>query len=102
MPGLARFRTALLVVAALLVVSPVFGVVLAEKIGYHEPLDVAAEKLHLREIDVYHTPFDDYTFPGLPDTVGYIVAGFLGVSVILGLGLAASRLLQRGASGAGR
>ncbi|ABM80113.1 PDGLE domain-containing protein [Hyperthermus butylicus] len=93
---LSRYRGALIVAAALLVISPIFGVVLAEKVGYHEPLDVAAEKLGLEEHTIAEwTPFSDYTVPGLPDTIGYIVAGAIGVGVILGIGLAAARLAKR-------
>ncbi len=91
-----RYRGAFLVMAVLLIVSPIFGVILAAKIGYHEPLDVAAEKLHLHEENIGDwTPFKDYTFPGLPDTIGYIVAGAIGVAVILGIGILAARLARR-------
>ncbi|ALL01528.1 hypothetical protein Pyrde_1485 [Pyrodictium delaneyi] len=93
---LGRYRGALLAAAVLLIISPVFGVVLAEKVGYHEPLDVAAEKLGLEEHPVAEwTPFSDYTVPGLPDTIGYIVAGAIGVTVILGIGLVAARLTKQ-------
>jgi len=93
---LSRHRGVLLAAAVLLLVSPVFGVVLAEKVGYHEPLDVAAEKLGLEEHQVAEwTPFSDYTVPGLPDTIGYIVAGATGVAVILAIGLTAARLARR-------
>ncbi len=79
-------RKALLVIVVLVLISPIFGVVLAELVGYHEPLDVAAEKLGLREVDIEWTPFTDYTIPGLPDVLGYIIAGLLGISIILGVG----------------
>ncbi|MCE4628378.1 MAG: PDGLE domain-containing protein [Desulfurococcales archaeon] len=83
MPG----RKAWMVIILLVIVSPIFGVILADRIGYHEPLDVAAEKLGLSEKDVgYHTPFEDYTFPGLGPVPGYIAAGLLGVIVILVIG----------------
>ena len=89
---LGRHRRALFVVAALLIVSPVFGVILADAVGYHEPLDVAAEKLGLREARLPEwTPFSDYSFPGLPPTLGYIAAGALGVAVILAAGAAIAR-----------
>lgn len=84
---LKRHKRALLLVIALVIISPLFGVVGAELVGYHEPLDVAAEMLHLEEWSLPEwTPFTDYTVPGLPDTIGYIVAGFIGVGVILGIG----------------
>jgi len=93
---LERHRRALLLTLALAVVSPVFGVYLAELAGYHEPLDVAAEALGLREIteEINWTPLLDYTVPGLPDWLGYIVSGFIGVSAVLVLGLLLLKLLK--------
>ena len=80
-------RKAWTIIVLLVIVSPIFGVILADKIGYHEPLDVAAEKLGLSEKDIgYHTPFEDYTFPGLGPVTGYIAAGILGIIVILVIG----------------
>ena len=82
-----RYKNALMTTILLVIISPLFGIVLANAVGYHEPLDVAAEMLHLHEVNVgYWTPFSDYTVPGLPDTVGYIVAGFIGISIILSIG----------------
>jgi cobalt/nickel transport protein len=94
---LERHRGALLLTLALVVVSPVFGVYLAGLVGYHEPLDLAAEALGLRETteEVNWTPFLEYTVPGLPDWLGYIVSGFIGVGVVLALGLLLLRLLRR-------
>jgi|UniRef100_A0A7C3WSL8 hypothetical protein len=93
---LERHRRALLFTLALVVVSPVFGVHLAELVGFHEPLDIAAEALGLREIteEINWTPFLDYTVPGLPDWLGYIVSGFIGVGAVLALGLLLLRLLR--------
>jgi len=34
----------------LVIISPVFGVILADMVGYHEPLDMAAELLGLIDI----------------------------------------------------
>ncbi len=79
-------RRALLVIILLVLISPLFGIILANIVGYHEPLDVAAEKLGLREANIEWTPFSDYSIPGLPDTVGYIIAGFIGVGILLGIG----------------
>ncbi len=94
---LGRHRRALIITVLLVLVSPVFGVVLAEMVGYHEPLDVAAEKLGLpdKTSELNWTPFLDYTVPGLPETLGYIVAGLLGIAVILGLGALLHRLAAR-------
>ena len=93
---LLRHRGALLATLALVVVSPIFGVYLAGLVGYHEPLDIAAELLGLRETteEVNWTPFLDYTVPGLPDWLGYIVSGLLGVAVVLALGYLLVALLR--------
>ncbi len=88
---LSKYKRPLVLIVVLLAFSPVFGVILAERVGYHEPLDVAAEKLGLREWDLPEwSPFPDYTVPGLPDTVGYVLSGLVGVALIIALGLALS------------
>lgn len=76
------------VLALLIVVSPVFGVYLADLVGYHEPLDVAADLLGLKDITekINWTPFLDYSVPGLPDWLGYIIAGFIGMAAVLAVG----------------
>ena len=90
-----RYRNTIKILAILVIISPLFGIVLAEKVNYHEPLDVAAEKLHLHELDIYHTPFNDYQVPGLPPTIGYIVAGFIGIGVILGVGALLAKRMSK-------
>lgn len=75
----------LAIIFTLVLISPVFGVILAEAVGYHEPLDIAAEELHLEDLTeaINWTPFLDYSVPGLPDELGYVIAGFIGVGIIL-------------------
>lgn len=86
-----------IVILALLFISPIFGVVLADMVGYHEPLDVAAERVGLEDWseEINWTPFFDYTVPGLPDEIGYIVAGFIGIIVILAIGYIANILVSK-------
>lgn len=86
---------ALLATLLLVLISPVFGVVLADLVGYREPLDVAAEELGLEDLTerINWTPLLDYTVPGLPDTVGYVVAGLIGVGVIFAIGYLMTRLV---------
>lgn len=81
-------RKPILVTIALIIISPIFGVILADLVGYHEPLDIAAEKLGLQDIseNVNWTPFFDYTVPGLNPVVGYIISGFIGIAVIASIG----------------
>lgn len=78
----------LLVIATLLLISPLFGVFLSEIIGYHEPLDIAAEIIGLKDIseEINWTPFYDYTVPGLPQELGYVVSGLIGVLAVIVLG----------------
>ncbi|MEM2123573.1 MAG: cobalamin biosynthesis protein [Candidatus Bathyarchaeia archaeon] len=73
----------------LVLVSPLFGVILADMVGYHEPLDVAAEVLNLKDLteSINWTPLMDYSVPGLPAELGYILSGLIGLTVILGVGL---------------
>jgi len=89
-------KKATLIIAALIVISPIFGVILADLVGYHEPLDVAAEMLGLTDIteQMNWTPFLDYTVPGLPATIGYIVSGIIGVSIIFLIGLLLSKFAR--------
>jgi len=98
---LTRHKKALLAIAVLLVVSPLFGVVGAELVGYHEPLDVAAERLGLEEAGLWSGILPDYTVPGLPEdwaglSVGYIISGLVGVAIILAIGLASLALVRKG------
>lgn len=89
---------ALLTIIALIIISPIFGVILADTVGYHEPLDVAAEKLGLKDIseEINWTPLFDYTVPGLNPVVGYIISGFIGVSIILAIGYTLMKLIGGG------
>ncbi|MEM0015263.1 MAG: PDGLE domain-containing protein [Zestosphaera sp.] len=76
-------RKSLIMLAVLLLASPVFGVILAEELSYREPLDLVAEELGLSEAGVEWTPFRDYAVPGVPKAVGYVIAGVLGTAVIV-------------------
>lgn len=90
-------KKALIIVITLVLVSPLFGVILADMVGYHEPLDVVAEKLGLQDLseEIDWTPFFDYTVPGLPNTIGYIVSGFIGIGIILAIGYIILNIIGR-------
>lgn len=88
-------RKTILTLLVLLLLSPLFGVILAEELRYHEPLDIAAEELGLNESEFTWTPLKDYTIPGLPEWLGYIVCGSLGVLVIVVVGLVLKTLIRR-------
>ncbi|MCS7102797.1 MAG: cobalamin biosynthesis protein [Candidatus Korarchaeum sp.] len=73
-----------LAIIILVLISPLFGVVGANIVGYREPLDVAAELVGIKESEpVWSGIFPDYTLPGLPDEVAYVIAGLVGVGVLL-------------------
>ena len=99
--SLVERKRALLAILALVVVSPLFGIVGAELVGYHEPLDLAAEILGREEVEgLWWSPFPDYTVPGLAEdwlslSLGYVISGVIGVCVILAVGMALSGLAKR-------
>ncbi len=77
-------RRSYLLILILVLVSPIFGVIGAEIVGYHEPLDVAAELIGLGESEpIWTGVFPDYTVPGIPDVIGYVISGLVGVGVLL-------------------
>ncbi|MEM0345363.1 MAG: PDGLE domain-containing protein [Thermofilaceae archaeon] len=96
MRALKEHRRALTVIIVLALASPIFGVFLSELVGYHEPLDLAAELLGLEELTekITWTPLADYTVPGLPDWLGYAVSGLLGAALVLALGYLFLKLLK--------
>ncbi len=73
---------AVALIVLLVLISPLFFIG-AEAVGYTEPLEIAAEKLGLKEESLWSGILPDYTFPGLPDVIGYVVAGLIGVAVLL-------------------
>lgn len=87
-------RRLVIFLIVLALISPIFGIWLANLIGYHEPLDVAADMINeaagrqvLQDISdqMNWTPFIDYTVPGLPDWAGYIVSAFIGLAIYYAL-----------------
>ncbi|QOJ79363.1 PDGLE domain-containing protein [Infirmifilum lucidum] len=92
----SKHRRAFTLITVLIAVSPVFGVILTGIVGYHEPLDLAAEALGLKETTEENnwTPLIDYTVPGLPDWLGYIVSGVIGSVVVLLLAFLVLKLLR--------
>jgi hypothetical protein len=85
-------RSFLILLIALALISPVFGVWLATLINYSEPLDVAADLINqaanrtvLNDTGylMNWTPFINYTVPGLPDWAGYIISAYIGLAIYL-------------------
>ena len=89
-------RKFILFLIVMILISPLVGVVLADMVGYHEPLDIVGEKLGLSDLSekINWTPLYDYSVPGLPPTIGYIISGFIGVFIILGIGYIARRVVE--------
>jgi len=90
-------KKTLICLVTLLLLSPVFGIYLAGLVGYREPLDVAGEILNLTDISdrINWTPLKDYSVPGLPDWLGYILSGVIGVALIYFLGLVLKKISER-------
>lgn len=89
-------KDVLYVLIVLLALSPLFGVVLADMVGYHEPLDLAAEKLRLSELEFNWTPLQDYGVPGIDPIVGYIISGLIGIVIIYAVGFILLKLKSKG------
>ncbi len=92
---LIQNRRVLYLIIGLLIISPLFGVILADIVGYHEPLDETAEMLGLKELEFNWTPFYDYSVPGLPPEIGYIIAGLIGILVIWGICYLGIKLIEK-------
>jgi len=95
--NLFKNRKAWIAIIVLLIISPIFGVILADMVGYHEPLDVAAEAIGLTDISeqINWTPFFDYSIPGLPAEIGYIIAGAIGVAIIAIIGYGMLKIAEK-------
>jgi len=77
-------RKSYIAIIILVLISPLFGVIGANIVDYREPLDLAAEIIGIKESEpLWRGILPDYTVPGLPDELGYIVAGFVGVFILL-------------------
>ncbi|WP_455276862.1 hypothetical protein [[Eubacterium] cellulosolvens] len=87
---------ALLLIGIIIFTSPVFGIILSDRVDFHEPLELTAEELGLQDSteDLNWTPFLDYAVPNLLPEVGYIITGFLGIVLILVIGKILVRALK--------
>jgi len=91
-------RRQILILSILIVLSPIFGVLLANIVDFHEPLDIVAEALGLIDIteNINWTPLLDYSIPGLPAWLGYIISGVVGVILVFCISLLVERLIKGG------
>jgi len=90
------FRQSLVVLAILVLLSPVFAWA-AEAVNYAEPLEHAAAVTGAASAASTILPglFPDYSIPGLGPWVGTLVAGLVGTAVTLALGVAIGRFLTQ-------
>ncbi len=69
-----------------LIISPIFSIYLADLLGYKEPLDLILETLGYRGGEsLINTPFLDYTVPYLPQALGYVVSGVIGLIILFSI-----------------
>ena len=91
------FRSALLVLLALVVLAPVFGWA-AGQVGYAEPMENAAEATGAADqADALHRGLmPDYSVPGLGSAAGTLVAALAGTALTLTVATGFGRLLANG------
>lgn len=88
-------RKALVVLAVLIVLAPMFGWA-AGAVGYAEPIENTAELTGASEHETVINPglFPDYTVPGFGDGVGTLLSGIVGTGLTLAVALGVGRLLE--------
>lgn len=88
-------RKALVVLAVLIVLAPVFGWA-AGAVGYAEPIENAAELTGANEHETVVTPglFPDYTVPGLGGGVGTLLSAVVGTGLTLAVAIGLGRVLE--------
>ncbi len=84
--GLRKWRSVLIVISVMILVSPFFAWA-SEVVGYAEPLENAAEHLGAMEHEyaIISGIIPDYTIPGANPYASTIVAGIVGCLIVLGL-----------------
>jgi len=89
-------RRALVVLVVLALLAPVFGAA-AERVGYTEPIEAAADETGASGSadSVISSPLPDYSVSGLPGPIGTLASALLGSTIVLVSMLALSRLLAR-------
>ncbi len=82
MPGWVK--KALLFILLIAVLSPFFGI-MADRVGYSEPLENVAEKHEAEEKTVYEGLLPDYTVPGLNINIGTLLSAIVGTFIVFGV-----------------
>ncbi len=88
-------RKALVVLAVLIVLAPVFGWA-AGAVGYAEPIENAAELTGAAEHQTTTIPglFPDYSVPGLGDGISTLLSGVVGTGLTLAVAVGLGRILD--------
>lgn len=73
----------ILVLVMLIIVSPIFGVILPEMLQSEEFIESLAEIAEPVLQIHYNAPLKDYTIPGFPEWVGYMVSSAIGLVIIV-------------------
>lgn len=94
--GLRKWRKVLIVIAVMVLLSPLFAWA-AEVVEWADPLENVAERLGALEHEyaIISGLIPDYAIPGADPYASVIVAGIVGCLIVLGLGLIMSKVLQR-------
>lgn len=87
----------LALLVALALISPIFGVILANTVNYAEPIDHLGEALNLTDISdkINWTPFIGYAVSGLPDWLGYLISAFIGLAAFAAIYYAVVKWLRK-------
>jgi hypothetical protein len=76
-----EWKKAIVAIGIMLILSPLFAWA-ADKVGYAEPLEKAAEHLGVEEHATISI-FPDYTIPGADPYASALIAGIFGCIVVL-------------------
>lgn len=87
-------KRALLVVAALIILTPLFAYA-AELVGYSEPLENIASNLGVEENLLYKGLLPDYTVGGLDPYIGTLISAVIGSALVFLLVYGFSHLMRR-------
>jgi len=89
-------KKAYIAIAIMIILAPLFAWA-ADKVGYSEPLENAAEETGAEEGEsIFSGIFPDYTIPGLNPYISAFITGLIGSVIILAIAFAAKKLSKNG------
>jgi hypothetical protein len=77
----------------LALLSPFFGM-MADMVGYSEPLENIADHLGAEEETIYKGFLTDYTVPGIDVNIGILISAVVGSLVVLGVAFAWAKVAK--------